>query len=119
MEMGTGDDLVNRPQSLAGVKLSGCKNATPARADARAARGDGCRSGASRWQTAARGAARTSNAWACARSTCERADGPGENCYRVRVDRVSDSRFERTALLGFLDRVRGDGARCERSTRTR
>ncbi len=30
METGTGDDLVNRPQSLAGVKLSGCKNATPA-----------------------------------------------------------------------------------------
>ena len=30
MEVGTGDDLVNRPQSLAGVKLSGCKNATPA-----------------------------------------------------------------------------------------
>ena len=34
----------------------------------------------------------------------QRVDGPGENCYRVRVDRVSDSRFERTALLGFLDR---------------
>ena len=30
MEMGTGDDLVNRPQSQAGIKLSGCKNATPA-----------------------------------------------------------------------------------------
>ena len=29
-ETGTGDDLVNRPQSLAGVKLSGCKNATAA-----------------------------------------------------------------------------------------
>ena len=34
----------------------------------------------------------------------QRVDGPGENCYRVRVDRVSDSRFERTVLLGFLDR---------------
>ena len=34
----------------------------------------------------------------------ERAEGPGVNCYRVRVDRVSDSRFERTVLLGFLDR---------------
>ena len=36
----------------------------------------------------------------------ERASGPGENCYRVRVDRTSDSRFERTVLLGFLDRER-------------
>ena len=34
----------------------------------------------------------------------EQVDGPGENVYRARVDRVSDSRFERTALLGFLDR---------------
>ena len=34
----------------------------------------------------------------------ERADGPGRNCFRMRVDRVSDSRFERTVLLGFCDR---------------
>ncbi|MGI6216465.1 MAG: hypothetical protein ACOYIK_02515, partial [Coriobacteriales bacterium] len=33
----------------------------------------------------------------------ERVDGPGENCFRVRCDRVSDSRFERTVLLGFED----------------
>lgn len=38
----------------------------------------------------------------------ERAEGPGPNAYRVRVDRVSDSRFERTALLGFLDRSEAD-----------
>ena len=38
----------------------------------------------------------------------ERASGPGENCYRVRVDRVSDSRFDRTVLLGFLDRVQDE-----------
>ena len=38
MEMGTGDDLVNRPQSQAGIKLSGCKNATQAAAP-RAAHG--------------------------------------------------------------------------------
>lgn len=30
MEIETGDDLVNRPKSVAGVKLSGCKNATAA-----------------------------------------------------------------------------------------
>ena len=33
-----------------------------------------------------------------------RAEGPGPNNFRVRVDRVSDSRFERTVLLAFLDR---------------
>ena len=33
----------------------------------------------------------------------ERADGPGENCYRVLVDRASDARFERSLLLRFLD----------------
>lgn len=34
----------------------------------------------------------------------QRADGPGKNCYRVRVDRISDSRFDRSVLLRFLDR---------------
>lgn len=101
METGTGEDLVNRPQSTAGIKLSGCKNATPAE-----------RVGERRVRLPK---------WGIEAQTCEevpadvktlglrafyleRADGPGENCYRVRVDRVSDSRFERTALLGFLDR---------------
>ena len=34
----------------------------------------------------------------------QKADGPGEDVYRMRVDRVSDSRFDRMALLEFLDR---------------
>ena len=34
----------------------------------------------------------------------EIADGPGDEIHRVRVDRVSDSRFDRMALLEFLDR---------------
>ena len=29
------------------------------------------------------------------------------NCYRVRVDRANDSRFERTMMLAFLDREEG------------
>ena len=34
----------------------------------------------------------------------QRASEPGPNVYRVRVDRVSDSRFERMCMLSFLDR---------------
>lgn len=100
-ETGTGDDLVNRPQSLAGVKLSGCKNATAAeRLDAHRVR-------LPKWGIEAAATAEVPEdvkALGVRAFFLERVDGPGENCYRVRVDRVSDSRFERTALLGFLDR---------------
>lgn len=101
METGTGDDLVNRPQSLAGVKLSGCKNATAAvRAGERSVR-------LPKWGIEAATSAAVPEdvkALGVRAFFLQRVDGPGENCYRVRVDRVSDSRFERTVLLGFLDR---------------
>ena len=101
MEMGTGDDLVNRPQSQAGIKLSGCKNATPAQ-----------RRGPHtvwlpKWGVQVETASEMPEGVKCLGVRAfflERADGPGRNCFRMRVDRVSDSRFERTALLGFLDR---------------
>ena len=101
MEMGTGDDLVNRPQSQAGIKLSGCKNATPAQ-----------RRGPHtvwlpKWGVQVETAAEVPEGVKCLGVRAfylERTDGPGRNCFRMRVDRVSDSRFERTALLGFLDR---------------
>ena len=100
-ETGTGDDLVNRPQSLAGVKLSGCKNATAAvRVDERSVR-------LPKWGIEAATSAAVPEdvkALGVRAFFLQRVDGPGENCYRVRVDRVSDSRFERTVLLGFLDR---------------
>ena len=101
MEMGTGDDLVNRPQSQAGIKLSGCKNATPAeRVDAR-------RVWLPKWGVEVETAAEVPEGVKCLGVRAfylERADGPGRNCFRMRVDRVSDSRFERTVLLGFCDR---------------
>ena len=101
MEMGTGDDLVNRPQSQAGIKLSGCKNATPAQ-----------RRGPHtvwlpKWGVQVETAAEVPEGVKCLGVRAfylQRADGPGRNCFRMRVDRVSDSRFERTALLGFLNR---------------
>ena len=100
-ETGTGDDLVNRPQSLAGVKLSGCKNATAA------VRTGEHRVRLPKWGIEAATSAAVPEdvkALGVRAFFLQRVDGPGENCYRVRVDRVSDSRFERTVLLGFLDR---------------
>ena len=103
VEVGTGDDLVNRPQSVAGLKLSGCKNATPA-----------IKIGEHRVRLPKWGVEAKTDIpvpddaddlhLGVRAFYLERAGGPGENCYRVRVDRVSDSRFERTVLLGFLDR---------------
>ena len=101
MEMGTGDDLVNRPQSQAGIKLSGCKNATPAeRVGAR-------RVWLPKWGVEVETAADVPEGVKCLGVRAfflERTYGPGRNCFRMRVDRVSDSRFERTVLLGFCDR---------------
>lgn len=101
MEMGTGDDLVNRPQSQAGIKLSGCKNATPAERR-------GLRTvWLPKWGVEVETAADVPEGVKCLGVRAfflERADGPGRNCFRMRVDRVSDSRFERTVLLGFCDR---------------
>lgn len=101
MEVGTGDDLVNHPQSAAGVKLSGCKNATLAEyVDDHHVR-------LPKWGVKAATSEPVPLDVTCLGVRAfylERTDGPGENAYRVRVDRVSDSRFERTVLLGFLDR---------------
>ena len=84
MEVGTGDDLVNRPQSLAGVKLSGCKNATPAVcAGKHLVR-------LPKWGVEASTAAEVPSDvthLGVRAFFLERAEGPGRNCYRGRVDR--------------------------------
>ncbi len=107
MEIDTGGDLVNRPQSLAGLKLSGCKNAVPVqKVGAREVY-------VPRWGVTVRTAREVPDEVRCLGVRAfylERTSGPGENRYRMRVDRVSDSRFERTVLLGFIDR---DNAICE------
>lgn len=104
MEEGTGDDLVNRPQSQAGIKLSGCKNAPLAEyVDDHHVR-------LPKWgiELATEQAVPKDVKCLGVRAFyLERAEEPGENVFRVRADRVSDSRFDRTVLLGFLDR---DGA---------
>lgn len=101
LEIDTGDELVNHPQSSAALKLSGCKNAVPVE------RVDAHRVWAPKWgvtvATDEEVPADVKHLGVRARYI-ERADGPGENCYRMRIDRASDSRFERTMLLGFVDR---------------
>lgn len=100
LEVDSGDELVNHPHSGAAIKLSGCKNCHKVE--------------------------RTGDhsvfvpIWGVEIETAEevpqdvrflgirafympQAEGPGPNNYRMRVFRVSDSRFERTVMLEFLD----------------
>lgn len=101
MEVDTGDELVHHPRSLAGIKLSGCKNATPAeyRADHKVF--------LPQWGIEVETEATVPpevRFMGVRAFYLEQSTGPGHNCFRMRVDRVSDSRFERTAILTFLDR---------------
>ena len=100
-EVGTGSELVNHPKSTAGIKLSGCKNATPAQ-----------RTGKHSVFLPAWGISVEADETVPEDITClgvrafflERVEAPGRNTYRVRVIRTSDSRFDRTVLLEFIER---------------
>ena len=102
MEIDSGKELVNSPQSTAGIKLSGCKNCTPA-----------ARTGERRvflpaWGITVEADAPVPNSvthLGVRAFFLERAEGPGRNAYRVRVVRTSDSRFDRSVLLEFADRA--------------
>lgn len=104
MEVSTGSNLVNNPQSAASIRLSGCKNTTLAH-----------RVDAHRIFLPAWGIEVETDKPAPENLTCmgvrafflERAEEPGRNTYRVRVVRTSDSRFDRSVLLEFLDRTPG------------
>lgn len=101
MEIDSGDDLVNNPRSVAALKLSGCKNATPVE------RVDDKHVWSAKWGVTVEVDDPVADdvAYLGVRARyLEQVDGPGRNCFRMRVDRASDSRFERTVLLGFLDR---------------
>ncbi len=109
LEVDAGEELVNHPHSGAAIKLSGCKNCHKAE------------------KTGDRSV--FVPIWGIEIATADpvpddvrflgirafympRADGPGPNNFRMRVFRVSDSRFERTVMLEFLDgaAVEDDGA---------
>ncbi len=165
MEMSAGDELVQNPQSLAAIKLSGCKNspevvatgdhevfvpdwgvhlhvcanvdkdvraigarsfhiekvaapggethtagvgenagaAAPSGAEATAT-GVGDNAGERENANKGENAGAADGESATTTTTTTAASNKRDNIFRVRVDRVSDSRFERTALLQFLDR---------------
>ena len=112
MEVGTGRELVDSPRSTAGLKLSGCKNATPA------AYVDEGHVWLPKWGVTAAcpgPVPRDVLTFGVRARYVERAEGPGPNCFQVRVDRVSDARFERTVLLGFVDRDEREAPTVERT----
>lgn len=104
MEVSTGNNLVNNPQSAASIRLSGCKNTTPAH------RIDDRRVFLPAWGIEVdtdKPAPENLTYMGVRAFFLERAEEPGRNTYRVRVVRTSDSRFDRSVLLEFLDRTSG------------
>ena len=104
MEVSTGNNLVNNPQSAASIRLSGCKNTTPAH------RIDDHRVFLPAWGIEVetdKPAPQNLTYMGVRAFFLERAKEPGRSTYRVRVVRTSDSRFDRSVLLEFLDRTPG------------
>ncbi len=100
VEIGPKDRVVHHPESLAAIKLSGCKNTTPAHyvSEHQVALPD--------WGITLQSDTPVSPdvQWFGVRAfLLRRAETPGPNVFRVRADRVSDSRFERSVMLSFLD----------------
>ncbi len=95
----TRESLVNHPNSKASIRLSGCKNIPAARYV------DDHHVYIPLWNiTLATESVVPKDVVALGVRAfyLQRAEGPGENCFHVQVDRTSDSRFERAALLRFL-----------------
>ena len=111
-EIDTGRELVNHPRSLAAIKLSGCKNATKARYV------DDHHVYCPQWGvtigTGERIVSPNVKHLGVRAFYLEPAYGPGENVYLMDVDRVSDSRFDRTVLLTFAQRDADDEADSEK-----
>ena len=110
LEIDSGDELVNNPQSEAALKLSGCKNVTPAQ-----------KRGAHevflpRWGvvlvTQQPVADDVKYMGVRAQYLAHGEEGQ-QNSFRMRVDRTSDARFERMCLMGFV----GNDAACAPATR--
>lgn len=104
MEVSTGNNLVNNPQSAASIRLSGCKNTTPAHWI------DDHRVFLPAWGIEVetdKPTPKNLTYMGVRAFFLERAKEPGRNTYRVRVVRTNDSRFDRSVLLEFLDRTPG------------
>ena len=101
MEIDKGRELIEDPKSLAGIKLGGCKNAPDAvYVDEHTVYCPAWGVEIHTEQTVPEDV----KAIGLRAFNLQQVDGPGESVYRMRVDRVSDSRFDRMALLEFLDR---------------
>ena len=101
MEIDRGRELIENPKSLAGIKLGGCKNAPAAHYV------DDHTVYCPQWGVEIHThqvVPRDVKAIGLRAFNLVKSDGPGPDAYRMRVDRVSDSRFDRMALLEFLDR---------------
>ena len=101
MEIDGSRELVADPKSMAGLKLSGCKNAVEVE------RLSDTHVYCPQWgvKIAVPGGVPDGVRGIGIRAfNLRQAEAPGCNVYRARVDRVSDSRFERMCMLGFLDR---------------
>lgn len=101
MEVDKGRELIDNPKSLAGVKLSGCKNAPDA------VYVDDHHVYCPQWGVELKTeqvVPRDVKAIGLRAFNLQIVDKLGDDVHRMRVDRVSDSRFDRMALLEFLDR---------------
>lgn len=110
-ELAPKHDVINHPQSLAAIRLSGCKNTTPATyVDAHHVH-------LPQWGVTFYCTQEITPdiAWLGIRAYYIKRlfphdEHPTENVFRVRCDRVSDSRFERAVMVTFLDAHHTDGS---------
>ena len=105
VEEGPKDQIVRNPQSLAGIKLSGCKNTTPATyVDDHTVHLTDFGLDVACAQVVPRDV----RYFGVRAFRVRRAERPGPNVFKVRADRVSDSRFERTVMFSFMDATYSD-----------
>ncbi len=108
-EIDTKDRIIYEPKTLATLRLSGCKNTT-----------DACyidphHAFLPDWGiTVSSSKMIDPNVRYCGMRAkfITEADTPGTNTFRVRIDHVSDSRFERTLLISFLDKENAPSGAC-------
>lgn len=100
-EVSPKDELMHDPKSLAAIRLSGCKNTTPAQY-----RGEH-RVFLPEWGVEMETARTVPHdvAWLGIRAyyVQRAADAAAVNTFRMRCDQVSDSRFERAVMASFVD----------------
>ena len=107
MELNDARQIIDHPQSKAGLRLSGCKNSTSA--EKTGPHSAYC----PHWGITLESDDELPDDLMAAGIRAfhlRRAEGPGRNVFRVRVDRITESRFELVALLRLLDRANADSA---------